>query len=156
MSKRLTRPMRTAKNRIQDKHKECQAASSSARAEKRISMKEAVRLEWPGLRWRKKLLCKGSWLKIEQLCSNNSNNVDQEERKCSQTRKIIKMMIVSTMTKKISNNNSILHSRDNSRPKSRPVSKQILKIRKQEPNLEVELAKRSKRRQSLSLWPKMK
>ena len=45
MSKRLTRPMRTAKNRIQDKRKECQAASSSAREEKRISMKEAVRLE---------------------------------------------------------------------------------------------------------------
>ena len=45
MSRRSTKPMRAVRKKIQDKRKEFQVASTSARAEKRISMKEAVRLE---------------------------------------------------------------------------------------------------------------
>ena len=45
MSRRLMRLMRAVRMRILDKRKECQGASFSAKVEKRISMKEAVRLE---------------------------------------------------------------------------------------------------------------
>lgn len=65
--------------------------------------------------------------------------MEEAERKCNLTRKIIKMMIASMMNKMISSSNNLLLSRDSSsRQKSRLVSKQIQKIREEELSKEVE------------------